>query len=142
MTAEELFNSFLNQTPQERYEYACKCGAIVIDFLKNRSGLNEEEQGRFLLYSIGMFIAADGKITRGELELFNAIYNTNASADEMAKAFGFCADPKFVSDMDEVIDSMPDDPKIALCSVGLCILTSDGELNEREIELFGKILSK
>ena len=142
MTAEELFQSYLNLSPQERFERACAAGSVVMEFLKNESGLSEEDQGSFLFFSIGMFIAADGKLTRGELELFNAIYQANATADEIAKYFSSCADPEFVSNMDKVIDSMPEEPKFALCTVGLCILSSDGELNKEELQLFAKILSK
>lgn len=139
MTAEELINSYLRLNPQERRDAAVRAGQVVENFL-SQTTLSQEEQQNFLLYSIGMFVAADGNLSRGELELFNGIYNVNANADQVAELFGRCQDPNFVNTLDELIDSMPDDAKIALCSVGLCVLTADGQLTKEEVELFAKIL--
>ena len=142
MTAEELFQLYLDQTPQQRYEAACRAGQLLKQWLDNESGMEEDDKGAFLFYSIGMFIAADGVLTRGELDMFNAIYDGKFSPEDLGKYFAGCAEKDFVEKMDQFIDSMPQEPKLALCSVGLCILTSDGELNEYEIALFHKILAQ
>lgn len=141
MTAEELFNAFLNQTPEQRLETALQNGARILNFLEGTE-LDDQHKFSFLLHTIGMFVAADGNLTRGELELFNQVFRRNFSPEEVVELLSICADPNFVDEMDRIIDSLPDEIRFSICSVGLCFASADGELNEKELDLFAKILNK
>ena len=140
MTPQEFLQSYLDMSEQERLERAVAAGQVVIEFL-NQTDLTEEERAGFLFHSIGMFIAADGKLTKGELDLLNKLYNANFTPEQVGQWMGNDSDREFVETMDKLIDSMSEEAKYALCTVGLCVLTSDGELNEYELGLFQKILA-
>lgn len=139
MTAEELFNAYLNESQEDRLRRVSGAAQVVFGFLK-QTELSEEEQFGFFVHVIGMFVAADGQLTRGELELFNALFDASYTPQQVAELLGNCARPEVVQAMDELIDSMPEEAKLATCSVGLAFAAADGQLTEHEVNLFAKIL--
>ena len=61
---------------------------------------------------------------------FEQFYNlTNGSSD-----------PAFIQMMDELIDTLPDDIKVDVCTFGLTILAADDTITGAEQALFEKIL--
>ncbi|MCR4911420.1 MAG: hypothetical protein K5925_02730 [Bacilli bacterium] len=137
---QDIYREFLNHSKEERLELARNAAGVVIHFL-GESGLKDEDQLNFFFSAVGLFVAADGKVTDAEAELFNQLLGTELSGQDLANGFARSASVEFINAMDEIIDSMPEDDKNALCILGLTFLASDGELTQREIAVFEKILA-
>lgn len=137
---QDIYRDFLNHSESERLELARNAAGVVIRFL-GETGLTDEQQLNFFFSAVGLFIAADGKVTAEEARLFNSLLGTQLSQQDLANGFANSSSVEFINAMDEIIDSMPEDDKTALCILGLTFLTSDGELTQREVAVFEKILA-
>ena len=138
-TLEQIYNDFLALSEEKRTQVAQNSAIALVDFLID-AGLKPEERQTFLFSVLGMFIAADLRVTQAETRMFNDLLGTNLSADDLAKGFSNCVGAEYVKAMDEIVDSMPEDDKYNLCILGLAFLTADRELTQKEVDVFERIL--
>ena len=138
-TLEQIYNDFLALPEEKRTQVAQNSAIAVIDFLIE-AGFKPEERQTFLCSVLGMFIAADLRVTVAEAKMFNFLLGTELTPDDLAKGFSNCVGAEYVKAMDEIIDSMPEDDKYNLCILGLAFLTADRELTQKEVDVFEKIL--
>ena len=139
-TIEQIYNDILSLSEEKRTQVAQNSAIELVDFLID-AGLKPEERQTFLCSVLGMFIAADLKVTVAEAKMFNALLGTELTPDDLAKGFSNCVGAEYVKAMDEIIDTMPEDAKYNLCVLGLAFLTADKELTQKEVDVFEKILA-
>lgn len=135
----ELYNEYLNHSDAERVQTAQAATAVVAKFL-NEAGLSNEQSFAFFMNIVRLFVSADRNCSEEEADLFNKILDTNVSYEDFFNATNGGASPEFIKAMDEIIDSMPEDPKVAVCILGLTFLAADGELSQAEADVFERIL--
>ena len=138
-TPTEIYHNFLNASDAERLNIAKQSAYNLAVFLRD-SGLDEDTRTTFFFSALGLFIAADLKVTNAETKMFNDLLDTNYSSQELVENFSHCTQGEWIQKMDEIIDAMPEENKYDLCLLGLAFLTSDRELTKREIAIFEKIL--
>ena len=138
-TPNEIYQNFLNASDAQRLEIAKKSAYNLAAFLRD-SGLDENTRTAFFFSVLGLFIAADLRVTNAETRMFNALFDANYTANELVENFSHCTQGEWIQKMDEIIDAMPEENKYDLCLLGLAFLTSDRELTKREIAIFEKIL--
>ena len=136
----EIYQNYLKQSEQERIAVAQNATAAIAGFL-TESGLSSKESLNFYLNIIRLFVSADRRCSQEEVDLFNKILGLSYSYEDFFNLTNGGANPEFVKVMDDIIDTMPEEPKIAVCVLGLTFLAADGELKENEIEIFEKILA-
>lgn len=134
-----LYNEYLNHSDAERIEIAQSATAVLAKFLKEAE-LDEKQSFSFFLNVVRLFVSADRNCSTKEADLFNKILRTDISYEDFFEATNGGANPEFVKAMDEIIDSMPEEPKLATCVLGLTFLAADGELTPAEVEVFERIL--
>lgn len=135
----ELYNQYLNHSNEERIQVAQAACGVLVQFLKE-AGLDEEQSFAFFMNVVRLFVSADRSCSEEEADLFNEILGANVSYEDFFNATNGGANPEFIKAMDELIDSMPEDPKIATCVLGLTFLAADGELTQAEVDVFERIL--
>lgn len=135
----ELYNQYLNQSEAERVAVAQSATSVVAKFL-NEAGLDQEQSFAFFMSIVRLFVSADRNCSQEEADLFNKLLDTNVSYDDFFNATNGGANPEYIKAMDDLIDSMPEEPKLAVCILGLTFLAADGELTQAETDVFERIL--
>ena len=135
----ELYNEYLNHSDAERVQTAQAATAVVAKFL-NEAGLSNEQSFAFFMNIVRLFVSADRNCSEEEADLFNAVMGTSLSFEQFYNLTNGGADPEFVAFMDELIDSLPEEVKVDVCTFGLTILCADGNLTGAEQAFFEKIL--
>ena len=138
---EELFQEYVNLSHVERVKKAIEASQYIIGVLKENNW-EPKDINTFLTCVTILFANADGKIAEEEYSLFKDITKGPITREEFrALADTFDAD-KFVDDMDEMIDGLPDDIRGAIFQYGLAFLSADDKLTVNEQKLFVKIVQK
>ena len=138
-SVEQIIRKYIDQTPEERLESAKKATKEIAIYL-NANGFNDKEALNFYLNIIRLFVSADECCGEDEYLLFKKILNVEISYDTFHELTNGGATETFVEAMDDVIDLMPYEIKLMVCVLGLTIICSDGIVNEKERELFKKVL--
>ena len=87
------------------------------------------------------FIAADYKISKRELDIYNAIFEKDiASLEEFVEEIQTLRKRCPLDTVDFMIDRLDADSKNEACIVCLSIITDDNEIHDRENDFFEKIL--
>ena len=139
-----IYQAYLDAPESDRVQLAQEAFGIVARFCHDQ-GLSDEDGLNFVLNSIKLFVAADRRVSEAEYKLFLQMTNLQPADFDAQTFFEMVqggSDPEFIQGMDEIIDSMADDAKLALCTMGLAFLTSDGQLTAAELQVFEKILSR
>ena len=136
----KIYKEFLAHSEQERLSISRHAVIEVLSFL-NDAGLDKEAGMGFINCAMGLFISADRKVSDGETKLYNAIFGTGFSANDLAVLFETCVGEEYLHLLDETIDAMPLEIKNNVCLIGLEILTADGEISDKELEVFERILA-
>ncbi|MCR4911770.1 MAG: hypothetical protein K5925_04535 [Bacilli bacterium] len=136
---QDIYSNYLNQTEEERIAVAQKATAAIAGFF-SESGLTQKESLNFYINIVRLFVSADRRCSQQEVNLFNKILGVDYSYEDFFNLTNGGSNPEFVKAMDDIIDTMPEEPKIAVCVLGLTLLAADGELKESEIDIFERIL--
>ena len=136
---QDIYSNYLNQSEEERITVAQKATAAIAGFF-SESGLTQKESLNFYINIVRLFVSADRRCSQQEVNLFNKILGADYSYEDFFNLTNGGSNPEFVKAMDDIIDTMPEEPKIAVCVLGLTFLAADGELKESEIDIFERIL--
>ena len=139
MEFRELYQKYVNQSHEERVNVAQRAAANVLGALKD-GGIDDEITFNFLTNVIKLFVSADRNCTEAECRLFNDVMGTSLSYEQFYNLTNGGSDPEFVKAMDELIDSLPDDSKVDVCTFGLTIIAADDTITGAEQALFERIL--
>lgn len=138
----DFYKQFTDLSSQERMNLCKNSIGELMKFFKER-GLLEHEDFAISFFSslIGYFIGADGKVTSNEAAIFNEIFGTNYSVNELAKFLPNLMSTDNYLALDDFIDGMNEEQKRFACYIILAVISADGEVSDRESLLFEKILA-
>ena len=144
MTFNEIYSTYLNCSAEERINLAKGATIELLKFFQ-QVGLTEDNPElvqSFFHTLLSLFIGADGKITSSEAAIYNEIFGTNYSPNEMVGFVGKVIKDKedFVA-IDTFIDQMNQEQKVLCCYIILAVITADGDVTAEESAAFEKILA-
>ena len=137
---DELYQVYLGLNDRERFARVATAAERIKEHLLGLD-IEQEVKTSFFYSLIGIFLAADKKVSASEADYFNALFNSKLSPQDLASDIGACLDPELIKMVDDIVDGMPDDVKVAVCIFGIGFLSCDGELTSEEKALFEKIIS-
>ena len=138
-TFRDVYQQYVNHSHAQRVSVAQKAAANVLGALKD-GGIDDDVTFNFLTNLIKLFVSADRNCTEGECRLFNDVMGTSLTFEQFYNLTNGGSDPAFIQMMDELIDTLPDDIKVDVCTFGLTILAADDTITGAEQALFEKIL--
>lgn len=138
----EFYAKFTALSQEQRINLCKNSVAKLMEYFQNR-GLLEHEDFAISFFSslIGYFIGADGKVTSNEAAIFNEIFGTNYSVNELAKFLPNLMSTENYLALDDFIDGMGEEQKQFACFIVLAVISADGEVTDKESLLFEKILA-
>lgn len=134
----EVYDNFLAASHQERINAARNGVGIVLKYLKGQ-GADDDFLGAFFGTLLGLFIGSDGKITPNEADIYNQVFGTSYSPQELVEYVSQCTTAENYKILNDIVDSMDEDTKVAACVIVLAIITADGEIDETEAGLFEEL---
>ena len=138
----DFYKQFTDLTEQQRMNLCQNAIAELMEDFEKRGLLKHEDFAiSFFTSLIGFFIGADEKVTRSEAAIFNEIFSTHYSPEELAKFLPNLMTADNYIALDEFIDGMDQRQKQLACYVILGVISADGEVTEREAALFQRILA-
>ena len=140
MTLKELMQQVLDLDEAGRLKLAGSSLTTMYEELE-KCGVTGDKAGSFVIACIKTFVSADRSCSMEEYQFIKKLYNLDMSYDEFFDMTNHGADDDYVTWFDEMIDSFTEDGKYAVCTFGLCILTTDGTLTVEEQKLFARILA-
>ena len=139
MQLEDLMKEMINMPRDLRVNLT---RAAVKDIITDSVNFLDEEQCTVLMLNIAkLFIGADNKFSVDEYRLIKEVYEVNMPYEDFYEFVKDAGNPDFIEFMDGLIDALPHELKIKICTFGMFILASDGTVTDAEKELFKKILS-
>lgn len=139
MEFRELYQQYVDHSHEQRVAVAQKAAANVLSALE-QGGVEDEVKFSFLTNVIKLFVSADKNCTELECKLFNDVLGTSLTYEQFYNLTNGGSDPQFIQAMDEIIDSLPDEVKVDVCTFGLTIIAADDTITGAEQALFEKIL--
>lgn len=140
MDVKELMQKVVNLSFEEKVSVGKDALCETIDILKKHE-LKDDDIAPFIFALVKLFVSADKKCSKDELNLVNAITDLNMSYDDFFDLTNNGSDPRFVTEFDELIDTLEADEKSSICLFGLCILAADDTITAQEQQLFLRILN-
>ena len=138
----DFYKQFTELSQEQRMNLCKNSVAELMAFFKDRGLLEHEDFAlSFFTSLIGYFIGADGKVTSNEAAIFNELFGTSYSVNELAKLLpNLMSTENFIA-LDEFIDGMNEEQKRYACYIILAVISADGDVSDREALLFEKILA-
>lgn len=139
MEFRELYQQYVNHSHEQRVAVAQKAAANVLAAL-DQGGIEDEVKFSFLTNVIKLFVSADKNCTELECRLFNDVLGTSLTYEQFYNLTNGGSDPQFIQAMDELIDALPDEVKVDVCTFGLTIIAADDTITGSEQAIFERIL--
>ena len=139
MTLEEVYEDVVKLSHDERVAFGKEKLQLVAHWLLERD-LSEEKIGDFILRLTSLFSSADNVANQAEYKVFIDITGFDISYLDFHYLVSLHNSPEKVEEMNDIIDTFPKEIKFAICHYGLALLSADGVINEKERELFERIL--
>ena len=138
----DFYKQFTDLSQEQRMNL-CKNSIGELMHFFEEVGLLEHEDFAISFFSslIGYFIGADGKVTSNEAAIFNEIFGTSYSVNDLAKFLPNLMSTENYLSLDDFIDKMDEEHKRLCCYIILAVISADGEVSDRESLLFEKILA-
>ena len=127
----EVYNHYLGLSAEERFDYANNAAGAVASFLQAQGCADDDIFG-FVLNLVGLAIGADGYITPEETTILNRLFGWSYKPQDLAEFAGNSATVDNLRALDNIVDSMDNDTKLAACVVVLAVISADGEIEENE----------
>ena len=139
-TIKEIMQEVVNLDFNEKVILGKNALSDIISTLKKHD-ISDDNKASFIFALIKLFVSADKRCSEVERKLVNAIADLDISYDDFYEFTNNGADPKFVEEFDDLIDTLNDEEKNSICIFGLCILSADDTITAAEQQLFLKILN-
>lgn len=136
---EQVYNDFLNSTQEGRILTARITVRELTKYFLDK-GFSEDKVLKMLLGIVGIFIAADRAVSHEELEVMNAIFDTNLNEEDVNKFVLVASKDSFFNTIDDFVDTLPKTQKLQCCIIALTIISSDGNITDNEKKEFEKFL--
>lgn len=133
----EICDKFETMSNSERLAFAKKAALNLLNYLIRAEDLTKDEAFVFVVAIIRLFVSYDKLVDQKECDLFNELFGTDLSLKELKE---ICEEEVDKEAIDEIVDMLPDVMKDEVCFLGLAFISSDGKINDKEKEIFAKIL--
>lgn len=142
MNYSEFYKQFTDLSQSERMNLCKNATGELLAFFEKK-GLLEDKDFALSFFSslIGFFIGADGKVTANEAAIFNEIFGTQYSVNDLAKLLPNLMSTQNYVALDEFIDMMDQEQKNMACYIVLAVISADGIITSEEATLFERILA-
>ena len=138
----ELIENSKAMSMNDRVGVATQATDLIITELKKLE-ISTDNISRFLVNIFKVFVSGDRKTRNAEYELFKQLFNLkDITTDEFFDITNYGSDAKFVEEFDKLIDSAPNDVAVAVATLGILIISADGEVTDAERALLEKILNR
>ncbi len=134
----KFLQEVLDDSDAARIRNAKSSAANIVGYLQNR-GFSNNDIIKFLAWATGVFAGIDGTIQRREHQIFEDVFGFGTSYDAFFNAVKNynSADER---ELDEVVDTWPEDQKLALVVYGICVMAHDGKLTGAELDYIERLL--
>ena len=138
---DNVYEEYLNMDGATRIGRAKIAASRILHYFIHDCLLSKEEAVVSLLSIIKLFVSYDQLVSNEECELFNKVIGTSFSLEKFKSIVDGEIDEGLVDDLDAVIDAFPVLLKAEVCILGLIFISADGDISEKEKEIFEKILN-
>ena len=135
---EELYNTYLGLSHEEKIN-AAKYGAYEVYKYFNEKGADNKYISGFLGALIAFFIGADRQVTQQEVDIYNGVFETEFTAEELMDYIKACSEMKHYFSLNRTFDEFPLELKKSACLIPLVVVVADGKITEEEADLFEEL---
>lgn len=140
-TINDLINQSKTMSMQQRVAIAHDATDSIICELKKLE-ISTDAITNFLISIFKLFVSGDRKTRKDEYVLFKDLFNLDITTDAFFDLTNYGSDEKFVKDIDELVDASPKEVAIAVATLGILIITADGEVTTEERALLERIMNR
>ncbi len=137
----DLIEKSKNMTMENRVAIASDATDSLIKGLK-AINIDDDTITSFLINVFKLFVSGDRKARRDEYVLFKDLFKLDIDTDTFFDLTNYGSDEKFVAQFDDIVDSSPKDVAIAVTTLGILIITADGEVTSEERALLERIYNR
>ncbi len=137
----ELIDQSVSMSMENRVQVAGDATEALIKGLKE-VGISDDNITNFIINVFKLFVSGDRKARRDEYVLFKDLFNLDIDTDTFFDMTNYGSDAQFVQQMDDIIDKAPKDVAIAVVTLGILIITADGEVSDEERKLLERIFNR
>lgn len=137
----DLIEKSKNMTMENRVAIASDATDSLIKGLK-AINIDDDTITSFLINVFKLFVSGDRKARRDEYVLFKDLFKLDIDTDTFFDLTNYGSDEKFVAQFDDIVDSSPKDVAIAVTTLGILIITADGEVTAEERALLERIYNR
>ena len=140
-TINDLINQSKSMSMEQRVNIAHQATDAIIVQLKKLE-ISTEAITAFLINIFKLFVSGDKKTRKDEYILFKTLFNLDIDTDTFFDLTNYGSDEKFVAQIDDLVDSSPNEVAVAVATLGILIITADGEVTDSEKALLERIMRR
>lgn len=140
-TINDLINQSKSMSMEQRVNIAHQATDSIIAQLKKLE-ISTEAITAFLINIFKLFVSGDKKTRKDEYILFKTLFNLDIDTDTFFDLTNYGSDEKFVAQIDDLVDSSPNEVAVAVATLGILIITADGEVTDSEKALLERIMRR
>jgi len=140
MTLAELYSSVEGMDFETRVDFARKNFGVLYAELLNE-GLDMEGAIGLVNALIAVGVSADRTASMEEYELYNALFGIELTYEQFFERTNGGAAEVLVARIDQIVDHLDHEGKMAACSLALAFLSADGHVDYDEAALFERLLN-
>ncbi len=140
-TVNDLINQSKSMSMDQRVSIANSATSTIIAQLK-KLNVSTEATSAFLINIFKLFVSGDKKTRNDEYVLFKKLFNLDIDNDTFFNITNYGSDSNFVKEMDELVDASPNEVAVAVATLGILIITADGEVTDSEKALLERIMRR
>ncbi len=140
-TINDLINQSKSMSMEQRVNIAHQATDSIITQLKKLE-ISTEAITAFLINIFKLFVSGDKKTRKDEYVLFKTLFNLDIDTDTFFDLTNYGSDEKFVAQIDDLVDSSPNEVAVAVATLGILIITADGEVTDSEKALLERIMRR
>lgn len=137
----DLIEKSKNMSMEDRVAVASDATDSLIAGLK-ACNIDDDTITGFLVNVFKLFVSGDRKARRDEYILFKDLFKLDIDTDTFFNLTNYGSDAKFVAQFDNIVDSSPKDVAVAVVTLGILIITADGEVTSEERALLERIYNR
>ncbi len=140
-TINELINQSKTMSMDQRLSIAHEATGAIISQLK-KLDISTDATSTFLINIFKLFVSGDKKTRNDEYVLFKELFNLSIDKDTFFNITNYGADANFIKEIDELVDCAPQEVAVAVATLGILIITADGEVTDSERALLERIIKR
>ncbi len=140
MTFDQLLQQYVNYSYGELVAIAREGLNGSVPSIRRYFG-NDDAASSFLMVLVGSCLGVDGELSVREATFINEVMETNMDVDWLIASATACSDEESFQLVDDVIDALDTDAKLALSSFCISVMAVDETISRSEVRYISKLLS-